>query len=165
MKNEIVFFSSVPGLAEAFPIVPASKMMPSWMMNAFKDYKETKENNPSVVRKSHIAKCPGIVKLMSTGYIVPLWDDAVIEVDSTKGRGFEWTIPTEALIKDVFTSKALFESQPDHILEHLPRTWNQSKNFMKINTPWSVVAPQGVKLLFNPISYPDNALFDAVVGF
>jgi hypothetical protein len=169
MKDEIIFFSSVPGLAEAFPIVHASKMMPTWMTNAFKDFKdsnkELKENKWPSVRRSHIAKCPGIVKLMTTGYIVPLWHDAVIEVDSTRGRGFEWTVPSEALTKDIFTSKALIENQPDHILKHLPRTWNQSNNFMKINTPWSVVAPQGVKLLFNPISYPDNALFDASIGF
>jgi hypothetical protein len=44
MKDEIVFFSSVPGLAESFPIVPASKMMPIWMTNAFKNYKDTREN-------------------------------------------------------------------------------------------------------------------------
>lgn len=161
MKDEIVFFSSVSGLADAFPVVPASKLMPNWLTNAFKDYKGTPKET---IRKSHIAKCPGIVKLMSTGYIVPLWHDAAIDVDSTRGPGFDWTVPTETLVKDVFSEKTLFDIQPEHIMKHLPRTWNQSSNFMKINTPWSVVAPQGVKLLFNPIPYPDNALFEASIG-
>lgn len=68
------------------------------------------------------------------------------------------------LAKDIFPDKPLIDTQSEEIMQHIPRTWNQSKTFIKINTPWSIIAPPDVKLLFNPVPYPDNSIFESAVG-
>lgn len=159
MTDEILFFSNAPGLSEAFPVVHASKLMPDWMKKAFEHYKSRKETEDDYA--PHIAKCPGIVKLMTTGYIVPMWHDVILENNSMDGN-FKWTAPEKSL-EDYLEGKPLFEKHfGEGVLDFVPRTRNQSKTLVKINTPWNVVSP--VKLLFNPIPYPDDFIFEASSG-
>lgn len=161
MTNEIIFFSNAPGLADAFPVVPASKLMPKWIKSAFENYKKRELNVEEYA--PHITKCPAIVKLLSTGYIVPMWHDVILESKSVENE-LGWIIPDKSLA-DYLEGKPLFERHFDEsVLNFIPRTRNQSNVLIKINTPWNVIAPNGVKLLFNPIPYPDDFIFEASTG-
>lgn len=162
--REIIFFSTVPGLSDAFPILPATKAMPQWMKTAQSKFMEAKEN-ANGMRFSHITRCPGIVEIMTKGYVVPMWHDVMVETDFRKGPGFGWTVPTSTLAEELMKEKNLLGTHSsDGVMEFIPRTHNQSKIFMKINTPWHIVTPKDVKVLFLPISYPDDSMYESTTG-
>jgi hypothetical protein len=155
----IDFFSSVPGVAEAHPIVKAKDILPEWVKKCRADYVSTKPN-------IHLAKCPGIFDLYNFGYVVPMWCDAVIE---TKGDTFRWA--TQDHIKHLKRVDHPMDNIPvisNHsfgaIAKFLPRRPQSIANIIKVDTPWGVCAPKGVKFLVMPFPYSDFTEFDACPG-
>ena len=67
MTKKIEFFSSVPGVAETFPIVPARQVLPGWIHQARADYLKQKDK-----RELHIFKCPGIFEMFGTANLTIL---------------------------------------------------------------------------------------------
>jgi hypothetical protein len=59
--KDIIFFSTVEGVSDVCPIVPALKSLPVWTNVAKEKY--IKEKNDSNERVSHLYQCPGIFDL------------------------------------------------------------------------------------------------------
>jgi hypothetical protein len=156
---KIEFFSTIDGLAEAVPIIPAKDYKPNWMKRAREDYKRKIETAEG--RMDHIYQCPGIFDLTKVGYIIPMWHDVLIE---TTGTGdFKWTVPTTDVM-DLSEGKDIISRQVTGVETLMPvRPWT-SGALLKINTPWHVVAPKGVKFLMIPIAYPDSFELESSTG-
>lgn len=154
----IEFFSSISGLSDAFPIVPAKGFRPKWMAQAKEDYvKVLKERNDKF---SHIYQCPGIFEIYRHGFIVPMWLDVIITTDPRR-QGFSYKTPTNDFHQD---GKILIDKHDGPAVRHLPMPPYSEPYVVKINTPWNIVAPKGVKFLMLPISYPDSFEFANVPG-
>ena len=121
--------------------------------------------SPDLLKKEgyefkHIVRCPGIFDLFKCGYIVSLHKDVVIKseredfsaMDSKKTK---W-------INDSNTHYGPFVSYQQTTFIGSP-PW-ATDYIIKLNTGWHVVAPEGVKFLQIPISYPDTFDFTCVTG-
>jgi len=158
--KRIEFYSKIPGVADMFPIVHARDALPRWAKSAKKNYVNTKKS--TIGRNNHIYQCPGIFNLMTQGYIVPMWHDVII---STNGDpdSFSWTVPTSDL-NELDNETDIIENQTNGVGSLMPmKPWSMN-TLIKINTPWNVVAPRGIKLLILPISYPDSFEFESSIG-
>ena len=160
--KKIQFFSVVDGLATSYPIVESARTMPKWIHRAREQYKNKKEQAGSD-RFPHIYKCPGVIDLMATGYIVTAWHDFVVRTEFGR-EGFGWTVPSNNLQELMPDRELLSSHTADGVTEHIPRSDRQSSTIVKVNTPWHVVVPKGIKLLVLPLAYPDHDAFEAAPG-
>lgn len=158
--RKIQFFSTVDGLSDLFPIIPAREYRPSWISDAKNHYKSI--FNSSNEKNLHIYKCPGIFDIMSEGYIVPLPWDIAIETDHTDSKNFKWTIPSGLLEDKLGNELIKGHFAPD--VQSLPNRPYSLDTIIKFNTPWYVVAPRDVKFLVIPIPYSENWQFESVHG-
>lgn len=158
--RKITFFSTIIGVAETYPIQESHKFKFNWVDQAKNDFKRKIEQVKG--KQFHIYRCPGIFDLMSTGYIVPLPYDVLIETDGG-GAGFKWTLPTTYFEK-LLNSKIIDAHLSDGVAEHLPIKKGSLESIVKINSPWHIIAPEGVKFLIMPIPYPDSYEFECVHG-
>jgi hypothetical protein len=158
--KKIEFYSKVPGLPDLFPIVDAKDALPKWAKAARDSYVKKKEQTTG--RINHIYQCPGIFDLFNHGYVIPMWHDVVITTNGNPDE-FGWTIPSTDLTEfDKETS--IIENQTNGFGSVLPiKPWSLN-TLIKVNTPWNVVAPRGVKFLIIPIAYPDSFEFESSIG-
>lgn len=159
--RKITFFSSLPGVPDLYPIIPASQYRPAWIKAARDDYKEAfkKADGDKFV---HLYRCPGIFDIMSTGYIVPMPWDVTIETFGD-GGDFKWTIPSEDLQR--LTKTQLVNGHMDNgPAKYLPSKPGSLRSFIKFNTPWYIIAPKDVKFLVIPLPYTDSHEFESVHG-
>lgn len=159
-NKKITFYSLVPGLADAYPIILAKNYRPKWVENSRNDcVQKTKE----VIVKdfAHVHHCPGIFELFQEGYIVPMWHDLLIETNGDK-KSYRWQVPTDSVIN--WMSDVPLINHHDSAAQFIPYPDNAMKIIMKFNTPWRVITPKDVKLLIMPLSYPDEQKFSSVTG-
>ena len=84
--NNIEFKTTIFGLQEVAPPVPAGQMIPDWFKN-LSMHIEIPEKKPfplmgKIIEKfsNHtIKKCPAVVDYFTEGYIIPLWSDVLIQ--------------------------------------------------------------------------------------
>jgi hypothetical protein len=159
----IQFFSTVPGVAEAFPIVEAKNYKPEWTKSAIKDLvdKKGKVTNNDTGRFTHLAYCPGIFDLFKTGYIVPMWYDVNIKTETHKD-GFSWEVADKhfGTLSDI----KFIDTHNEEITNFIPKRKGTINNIIKINTPWNVIVPENLKFLCLPISYPDHFDYESTSG-
>lgn len=156
---KVEFFSTVDGLAEACPILDAKNYRPLWMNRAREDYKRKIQSAEG--RLDHIYQCPGIFDLAKTGYIITMWHDVLIETNG--GSDYKWTIPTSDVI-ELSEGKDIIGRQATGVETLMPvKPWTVGP-LLKINTPWHVVAPKGVKFLMIPFPYPDSFEIESSIG-
>ena len=158
--DTIEFFSVAPGLPELFPIIPASQYRAQWMIAAKNDWVETKQKYTKS-RLTHLYQCPGIFDLFNHGYIIPLWHDLLIKTDGNN-KNFSWSIPSGTL--NNYRGKEVVGTHKPGLDKFLPkRPWSLDQ-VVKLDTPWNVIAPKGVKFLMLPIAYPDDFTFENAIG-
>ena len=158
--KKIQFFSTIPGVAEACPIIPASKYITNWQKRAREDYKASSKRSKG--RMDHIAQCPGIFDLNKHGYILPMWHDVLIETMGD-GKEFKWTVPTSD-IHELAEGKEIISKQQTGVETLMPvKPWSMT-SLIKFNTPWNVIAPKGVKFIMIPIAYPDSFELESSIG-
>lgn len=156
-QDKIEFFSTIPGLADTFPIIPAKEWRPKWVASCKEDFSKHK----SYTRPSHLYQCPGIFDLFKTGYIIPLWHDTVIKTRLDE-EAFAYVHPSEMLAK--LREGDPVGTHPYELQKWLPRRPWSIAPIMKFNTPWNVIAPKGVKFLMTAMSYTDTHEFEACQG-
>jgi len=156
-QEKIEFFSTVPGLADSFPIFPASQWRPKWVANCRDDFAKHK----GYKRPSHLYQCPGIFDLYKTGFMIPLWHDTVIKTQLDE-EAFAYVHPSEMLAK--LREGDPVGTHPYELQKWLPRRPWSIAPIMKFNTPWNVIAPKGVKFLMTSIAYSDSYEFEACQG-
>lgn len=153
---KIEFFSKVYGVADTYPILNAKDIIPNWVQEARMDYVKSDK------RDLHIFKCPGIIDVLTAGFVVTAWHDT--DIESTPDK-MTITIPdvglNELLDKRGNTTQL---QTAQGVAKYLPkRPWSQ-KSIVKINTPWHVLAPRNVKFMFIPLPYTDQFLFESTIG-
>ncbi len=153
-KKTIEFFSSIQGVAEAFPISVAKENLPSWVNDARKDFLVAQKTQERGFQ--HIARCPGIFHLFNTGYIISMWFDLEI-------TGSRITIPDKQ-INELLNKECFGTQYGNGIAKHIPKRPWSSKDILKINTPWHVMAPNDIKFLMIPIPYTDFFDFESCIG-
>jgi hypothetical protein len=152
-KTKIEFFSKVQGLTEAYPITTARQTLPSWVNLARADYQQNKSD-------IHIARCPGIIDILTTGFIVHAWHDIEIQADETR---VNMSMPSVTL-NDVLGKDVMQVQRADSIAKFIPKRPWSNPNILKINTPWQIVAPKGVKFFMMPLPYNEHMMFECCQG-
>lgn len=158
--KKIEFFSTIDGLADAVPIIEAKDYTAKWMGAARQDYINNLKT--STGRFNHIFQCPGIFDLANYGYIIPMWHDVLIKTNGDPS-GFSWMVPSSELT-DLVAHRDIIGSHPSELGKYLPKKPGALSSIVKINTPWNVVAPKGVKFIMLPIAYPDSYEFESTIG-
>ena len=154
----VKFVSTVPGVADMFPIRPMSSYKPNWTKKAMEDYKKNYKLNDD---GSHIALCPGIFDLFKFGWYVSAWYDVYIKTE--KGRpGFSWRVASGDLMEQ--TKMNVIDTHGDMITKFIPKRDGRINNIVKINTPYNIIAPPEMKFLFLPMPYPDHYDWESSSG-
>ena len=156
-KNKIDFFSKIPGVAETFPIIPTSKFKPKWVEACKNDFIRNKGSK----QPSHLQLCPGIFEVYKYGYVVPMWHDVTIKTFRDR-EDFEAGTPSKHL-NEMYNGEVV-GTHPYEITKWLPKRPYSKHAFVKLNTPWHVIAPPGVKFLVIPIPYADNYDYESAIG-
>lgn len=156
----ITFFSTVPGLAETLPIIPAKDVSINWMQRAREDYISSLKTAKG--KNNHIYQCPGIFDLFNQGFIVRMWHDVIITTNGDE-KNYEFVVPS-ADLQELTNGKTLIGKQETGVGSLMPlRPW-ACQSLLKINTPWNIIAPKNLKFLIIPIAYPDNFEFESSIG-
>lgn len=158
--KKIEFFSMMPGVVDACPIIPAKEYTAKWMELARNDYVEQLKSQ--VGRFGHVFQCPGIFDLFNHGFIIPAWHDILIKTNGNL-TGFSWMTPTVEFM-DLTEGRAVVGKHEDGLDKYLPKKPWALNSIIKFNTPWHVVAPKGVKFLVIPVAYTDTYEFESTIG-
>jgi len=150
MKLE--FFSTIAGVAEMFPVLPAKEVIPKWVSECREDYLKSNK------RDIHVFRCPGIFDLMSTGFVITAWHDIHVEVKPDK---LSVTTPDEALNR--LSGKPTVGIQEQFARFFPKRPWSQ-KHILKINTPWNVLVPKNLKFIHIPLPFTEFQDFESTMG-
>lgn len=159
-NSKILFFSSMPGLADAYPIKPAKDFKFKWVESLKSDYKEFL-NSSLKGQGTHLRRCPGIFEILEHGYIIPMPWDLKIRTSKNSPQSFEWEVASRNII-DSFEGN--IASAHDVVGRHLPNRSDSFPLILKIDTPWSIAATPGLKFLVIPIPYPDSYEFESTHG-
>jgi hypothetical protein len=159
--RKITFFTVVDGVADAFPVAHAREFKFDWVTAVKNSYKSKMEKNKHT-RFNHLARCPGVFDLLNTGYIIPMPWDLTIETDGDM-LNFAWHMPSKD-IEDLFNTPLVTGHMPNGIAEHLPTRPFSLESIIKLNTPWHIISPPGLKFIMIPIAYPDSFEFENVIG-
>lgn len=151
----IEFYSDIYGLKDTVPIIKTSEALPRWVAVERAHYKQNQKE------KSQLYRCPGIFDLFTHGFIIPAWHDITLETD---GDQYRWELPNQDI--QVLMGSNIVAQAHSHktIGKNLPRPPWAHPSVLKINTPWHVIAPKGVKLLITALPYPDSYEFQALNG-
>jgi len=149
---KIEFFSSVAGVAETFPILSAKDCVPNWVTTARAEYVKSDK------KEMHIYKCPGIVDILTTGFVVTAWHDIEIV---PRNDVVNVTIP-DGKLNELLGKDSVQIQSPNGVAKHIPkRPWSH-KGIVKINTPWHVWSK--CKLLMIPMPYSEYFDFESASG-
>lgn len=144
----IEFFSTIQGVTETYPILPAKKVIPSWVKCA---------RDEAVKNQASVAKCPGIIDIMTTGFIVVSPYD--MEVQSSDDSIITYANPE---IEDLLGKPPAQTQAGDSIAKHIPKRPWSNKSILKINTPWHIKSEY--KFMMIPIPYAESFGFESCSG-
>ena len=153
--KRIEFYSDINGVAETWPISRPTEHIPRWVNLVQNDYKQSDK------LQSHLYRCPGIFELYKTGFILPAWHDIKLTTD---GENYGWLLPNDELKQLVGSHHIAKVHSHKTIARYLPRPPWSHPSVLKLNTPWHIVAPRGVKFLITAFPYPDSYEFESVNG-
>ncbi len=159
--KKITFFTEIPGVADAYPVIDAKDFKPSWVGPARESYIAKNQNNNGS-KFNHLYRCPGIFDIMQTGYIINSPWDIIIDTFGD-GEKFKWTLPTSDLV-DLSRAPLVGGHSSIDFSQYFPSRPGQLKSVIKFNTPWYVIAPKDLKFLIIPIPYSDTYDFESYHG-
>jgi hypothetical protein len=153
-KSFVRFYSLESGVVDIFPIINASSLKRDFMLT------EQVGDRPETLSSKN---CPGIRKIISTGWIVPAPSDFIIQTNGD-GVTMEWAEPYRfskvSPGRDSYISSHT-RSQTEPLLDDPDNTL---KTVVKVETPWRVEASDDVVLLFMPVTYNGESRFQAAHG-
>lgn len=157
--KKIEFFSSIDGVADVFPIIPAEDKLPDWVNACRQDFKvkAMQSNN----RFLHTYRCPGIHEILTTGYLVTMPWDVIIETNGDPWN-FKWTVPDVELATLMGDTPIIVPHNETAV--HLPVPPNALSSIIKLATPWHIKTPNNIKLLVLPLSYTNTFEYQHVPG-
>ena len=159
---EFEFYTTIPGLAHVFPIVPTRRVKMPWLAESqsrFRAIMNSNRNSPAVKSTaSHM--CSGIGELAQAGWVLTTWHDIEITTNGD-GRMFEWKIPP---MNRTLHFSHISSFDPDLFGDFVDFPPQSLKTLVKINTPWHVRAPRGWGLLMIPLQYHNETRFSGCTG-
>ena len=161
-EPKVVFQAKMPGIETFMPIIPASSYKPKWLATARSKYSEKLAGQQLIDRRyASVHRCPGIIDLMNSGWIVRAWQDFTIETNGD-GGSFKWNA---AIACNQFTNIDDIGGMPASFLtDYLPKRIDTLKSVIKFNSPWLVTVPKGWSLLSMPMLYSDDGRFTSCPG-
>ena len=148
--TEVTFFTEIEELKLANPPQPAKEFWPEW----FKKQKGP-SNIPSkcpvegvnMIKKPldedkglTVKSCPGILDVLSYGYIIPLWSDYMVQrfpVSKDAPHGIGWRMPDGN--DDKFRASLHTQAQ----IDAYPFPPDTFKGSFKLTNPWFIKTPPG----------------------
>jgi len=135
---KVTWWSDIENLEKICPPVPARQFIPEW----FKKIKASEYGD-----RSNVKLCPSFMQYFSMGWVMPLWCDLQMGIDSV-GNVF-WESPH---------AKFRFEFHREYQYKnHLPqKEQDQLACVIKPISPWHVKISKGWSLLQLPMTYYFN---------
>jgi hypothetical protein len=154
-KPYVRFYSLEPGVVELFPIINSASLKRPFMTT------EQVGDMPETLSSKH---CPGIRKLVSTGWIITAPADFIIQ---TNGDGISFEYAETHRFSKVTPGRDSYvsshsRSQVEPLLDDSTTTL---QTVVKLETPWRVEASEDVILLQLPVAYNKEDRFQAATGF
>jgi len=166
-KSKLEFVSLIPELTQTMPIIEAKKQSYTWYKDALQNYKQVRKSQEVLTHKiSHIARCPGIIGMNSTGYVHRAWQDLSIKTNGD-GKSFQWISATSQKGAEVDHNWKwdYLSHHPEELGGFYTNTAKDTlSTVIKVQSPWMVYIPKGYYLLSMPIPYPDRHEFTAAIG-
>ena len=155
-KSWIRFYSLELGVADVFPIIPAYQLKRDWMQR----------NDPPDPDNGdmHTKRCPGITKLVSTGYVVRAPADFIITTDGSNNATFKWAEAKRFNTESPGNERYIGFHNQHQTEPTLDDPTKSLKVAVKIDTPWRVKASNDLLLLQIPVAYNNEARFTAAHG-
>lgn len=153
-KPYIRFYTLESGVLTLYPIVRSSSVKRRFLEEEqIGDLPETLSSK----------NCPGIKKIVSSGWIVPAPADFSIQT-AGDGVSFEWSEPYRFTKinqgMDSYVSGHT-RSQTEPLLDD---SNNTLKTVIKIETPWRIDASDDIIFLIIPVTYNNESRFKAATG-
>ena len=153
-KPFIRFYSLEPGTVTLFPIVKSASITRNFLRSS-----QVGDQPETLTSKN----CPGIKKIVSSGWVVPAPADFTIHTNGD-GISFDWGEPyrfskiTPGM--DAYVNSHT-RSQTEPLIDDSTTTL---KTVVKIETPWRIEASDDTVLLIMPITYNNENRFLAATG-
>jgi len=158
-KNiNIKFISSIPGLSDVEECIPkpANKFTPTWWKEIpmiKTDINVNKKESPG-----NIKNCPSFPDYFSNGYIMPMWTDTILYVDSESGI---WK--ARQANENKFSVSIHPKFQYLDYVNH--KFMNKDTYFIfKLNSPWYILTDPGYSIYQLPVFYHFNEDFSILPG-
>lgn len=150
MSKEIIFTKIINAVSDEYKPKPASYFLPDWYKKTQSYIDDKKE--PSLISPTNatIKKCIPIFDALTSGYIIPTYQDLYIS-ESSNGDIYYQT-PTDINIEFHSTMQA-----PYH-----PGMNNNP--YPKWINPWGIKTPKGYSCLFIPPVHGGNKYFSIMPG-
>jgi hypothetical protein len=150
-RPEVKFYTATAGVAETYPVVPAHKVIPDWWKEMSHETGGT--GSPFGVLPSTIRRCPAVLDVLTTGWIVPLWTDIVVIEDG--GKVADLATPPGVPIISVHLA-------PQR--KGMPMYPDEDAMAVKLDGIWTVTTPPGYSLRVDPVPYEVDAPLVAIPG-
>lgn len=152
MKNKIEFFCNIEGLEtikECMP-KPTKNYVPDW----FKQIPSSMKNT--------VRSCPSFPDFFSQGYVIPMWQDAVIKYSKEKNQYAFQASPVDGKNPETIFSTHGNEQFIDYVT---PYTQGVEGSFVfKFHSPWRIITPPGWSIMALPLFYHFNKDFTVLPG-
>ena len=161
-EPKVIFQAKMPGIETFMPIIPASSYKPKWLATARSKYSEKLAGQQLIDRRyASVHRCPGIIDLMNSGWIVRAWQDFTIETNGD-GGSFKWNASIDS--KDYIGNDDIGHMLGHALTDYLPKRIDTLSTVIKFNSPWLVTVPKGWSLLYMPMLYSDDGRFTCCPG-
>jgi len=158
------FVNEVPGVETTHPIIPAKHYKYNWMSALNKDVVAHNSSCPVTSLKGNTARCPGIIDLHKTGFIVPAPFDFTITTNGSKDS-FEWRMHIDPKVLNKDNTQPYISLHPKEQLHNYSPSRDDSLDvIVKVNTYWKLLSSPDIVFLQMPIAYPDHNIFSACHG-
>lgn len=127
-------FTNNPSIVEFNPISLANKNFPSWWKNTEKSFKFANNNSGIVHDVPTIKTCDGLLSLYSTGIMIPLWSDLIIETTADGHWRYQYSSDENGPLVS-------------HDKMQLGNNFGNAIH-IKMISPWLLQEKTGVKFLF-----------------
>lgn len=154
-KSWVRFYSLDPGVAKLYPIISSNQVKRPWL--SIKQGPDP-DNGPMWTKN-----CPGIKKLIQTGWVMTAPADFKIV---TNGDGVNFFFEEPYRFTKVTLGREKYvgfhnQHQTELILDDPNKTLKQA---VKLDTPWRLAASSDMMLIQMPINYNNESRFTAASG-
>lgn len=161
---QLELLALAPELLTVDILKPAASLRREWLDAVRADLKrDTATTGFDRVHNGSVARCPGIMGVLSAGYILYTWQDVEITTNGD-GESFSWVSACDQ--QKLFGIQPAIEPHAKEQLAAYMQNWpsHTLRTFVKICFPWRLKVPKGFQLLIQPVPYADVHHFSAAPG-